>query len=164
VGGKLLAGRRLIRRKAARVHRVQAAEGALREDDTMSGKSILIVGAGIGGLAAGCYARMNGYPTTILEMHTTPGGVCTSWHRDGYTFDGSIHNLGGTSPDSALHGMWRELGVVPALAMHAFEELVRVDRPQDLPDGPPLIVYTDLDRLGRHLKDWRRRMPRSSTS
>jgi phytoene dehydrogenase-like protein len=112
-------------------------------------KSILVIGAGIGGLATGCYARMNGYRATILEMHTSPGGVCTSWHRDGYTFDGSIHNLGGTSPQSPFHGMWRELGVVPALAMHAFEELVRVERP----DGPPLIVYTDLDRLERHLKE-----------
>jgi phytoene dehydrogenase-like protein len=44
--------------------------------------------------------------------------------------------------------MWRELGVVPALGMHAYEELVRVERP----DGDPLIIYTNLDRLGRHLK------------
>jgi phytoene dehydrogenase-like protein len=118
----------------------------------MRDKTILIVGAGIGGLATGCYARMNGYRATILEMHTAPGGVCTSWTRGGYTFDGSIHNLGGSSPESAFHDMWRELGVVPALAMHAFQELVRVERPRDLPGGPPLIVYANLDRLERHLK------------
>ena len=115
----------------------------------MREKSILIIGAGIGGLSTGCYARMNGYRATILEMHTAPGGLCTSWKRHGYTFDGSIHNLGGTSPDSAFHQMWRELGVVPALRMHAYEELVRVERP----DGAPLIVYTDLDRLEHHLKE-----------
>ena len=86
---------------------------------TMREKSILIIGAGIGGLSTGCYARMNGYRATILEMHTAPGGLCTSWKRHGYTFDGSIHNLGGTSPDSAFHQMWRELDVVPALRMHA---------------------------------------------
>jgi phytoene dehydrogenase-like protein len=92
---------------------------------------------------------MNGYRATIVEMHSGPGGVCTSWKRDGYTFDGCIHNLAGTSPDTALHEMWQELGVVPTLQMHAYEELVRVERP----DGPPLIVYTDLDRLERHLKE-----------
>ena len=115
----------------------------------MPEKSILIIGAGIGGLSTGCYARMNGYRATILEMHTAPGGLCTSWKRHGYTFDGSIHNLGGTSLDSAFHQMWRELGVVPALRMHAYEELVRVERP----DGAPLIVYTDLDRLEQHMKE-----------
>lgn len=114
----------------------------------MSKRSILVIGAGIGGLAAGCYAQMNGYQTTILEMHATPGGMCTAWTRDGYTFDGCIHNLGGSSPASPFHAMWRELGVVPAIAMHAYREHVQVERP----DGEPLVLYTDLDRLERHLK------------
>jgi phytoene dehydrogenase-like protein len=111
-------------------------------------RSILIIGAGIGGLATGCYAQMNGYRAKILEMHDAPGGLCTSWKRHGYTFDGSIHNLAGTAPQSVFHDMWRELGVVPALDMHAYDELVRVERP----DGAPLIIYTNLDRLERHLK------------
>ncbi len=114
----------------------------------MTNRSILIIGAGIGGLSTGSYAQMNGYRTKILEMHTTPGGVCTSWKRDGYTFDGCIHNLAGTSPKSAFHAMWGELGVVPAIEMHAYEELVRVERP----DGEPLVIYTDLDRLEAHMK------------
>jgi phytoene dehydrogenase-like protein len=33
-------------------------------DDT-----IIIIGAGIAGLAAGCYAQMNGYQTQIFELH-----------------------------------------------------------------------------------------------
>jgi phytoene dehydrogenase-like protein len=111
-------------------------------------RSILIVGAGIGGLSTGCYAQMNGFRARILEMHSTPGGVCTSWRRDGYTFDGCIHNLAGTTPRSAFHGVWRELGVVPGIRMHAYDELVRVERPE----GEPLTVYTDLDRLEQHLK------------
>jgi phytoene dehydrogenase-like protein len=45
--------------------------------------------------------------------------------------------------------MWRELGVVPSIAMRPYEELVRVERPH----GKPLSVYTDLDRLHRHLKE-----------
>ena len=114
----------------------------------MNDPTILIVGAGIGGLSTGCYAQMNGYQATILEMHAVPGGVCTSWKRHGYTFDGCIHNLAGTTPQSAFHAMWHELGVIPAIQMRAYDELVRVERP----DGEPLIVHTDLDRLERHLK------------
>jgi phytoene dehydrogenase-like protein len=113
----------------------------------MAERSILIIGAGIGGLSTGCYAQLNGYRATILEMHTRPGGLCTAWTRSGYVFDGSIHNLAGTTPQSAFHEIWRELGVVPTLPMHAFQELVRVERA----DGEPLTLYTNLDRLERHL-------------
>jgi phytoene dehydrogenase-like protein len=56
----------------------------------MAEKSIIIIGGGIAGLAAGCYARMNGYRAHIFELHTLPGGLCTSWDRKGYTFDGCI--------------------------------------------------------------------------
>jgi len=114
----------------------------------MSDKSVIIIGAGIGGLSAACYAQMNGYRVRILEMHSAPGGVCTAWRREGYTLDGCIHNLAGTSPNSVFHAMWRDLGVVPAIEMHAYDELVRVERP----GGEPLIVHADLDRLDAHMK------------
>jgi len=44
-------------------------------------RTILIVGAGVAGLSAGCYAQMNGYRSRIVEQHTIPGGLCTSWRR-----------------------------------------------------------------------------------
>jgi phytoene dehydrogenase-like protein len=49
--------------------------------------SIIIMGGGIAGLAAGCYGQMNGYRTKIFEMHDIPGGLYTSWEREGYLFD-----------------------------------------------------------------------------
>lgn len=42
-------------------------------------KKIVIIGAGIAGLSAGCYARMNGYDAEIYEMHSQSGGMCTAW-------------------------------------------------------------------------------------
>jgi len=50
----------------------------------MADKSIVIIGAGIAGLAAGCYGQMNGYRTEILEMHDKPGG-CARRGRAGAT-------------------------------------------------------------------------------
>ena len=79
-------------------------------------KSVIIVGAGIAGLSAGCYARMNGYRATIFEMHNIPGGLCTAWTRKGYTWDISMHLLTG-SKSGPLHQMWRELGAVPFLTI-----------------------------------------------
>ncbi len=74
-------------------------------------KSIIIVGAGIAGLSAGCYGQMNGYNTRIFEMHTKPGGVCTSWKRKGYTIDGCMHWLVGSSPANSFYHIWEELGI-----------------------------------------------------
>jgi len=41
----------------------------------MANKSLIIVGAGLAGLAAGCYGQMNEYITKIFEMQDKPGGV-----------------------------------------------------------------------------------------
>jgi phytoene dehydrogenase-like protein len=59
-------------------------------------ESIIIVGAGMAGLSTGCYAQMNGYKTTIFEMHNIPGGLCTAWKRKGYKFDISMHMVTGS--------------------------------------------------------------------
>jgi phytoene dehydrogenase-like protein len=87
-------------------------------------KSIAIIGAGISGLAAGCYARMNGDQLRIFEMHNLPGGLCTAWERRGYTFDGCLHYLFGSGAGQPFHQVWRELGArmmpfAPALAKWA---------------------------------------------
>ncbi len=64
----------------------------------MEDNSVIIIGAGFAGLSAGIYAQMNGYRTQIFEMHDLPGGLCTAWKRKGYTIDGCIHWLVGSSP------------------------------------------------------------------
>ncbi len=79
-----------------------------------SSRSIIIVGAGLGGLAAGIYGRLNGYTTRIFEAHTIPGGQCTGWKRKGYVFDACIHHLFGCSPGTKINDLWRELGAMPA--------------------------------------------------
>lgn len=115
----------------------------------MSGKSIAIIGAGIAGLAAGCYAQMNGYQSRIFELHNKPGGLCTAWKRRGYTFDGCIHHLGGSSPRSKLYRIWGELGALRDKELVFHDDLVRVETAE----GQAFTVYTDLDRLEHHMKE-----------
>lgn len=115
----------------------------------MSKASVLVIGAGVGGLSAACYARMAGYDVRVLEMAENPGGLCTAWTRSGYTFDGCIHNLAGSSVESPLHEMWKDLGVVPTVRMHAYKELVELDRPGG---GRPVTIHADLDKLREELK------------
>ena len=47
------------------------------------GIKVNIIGAGVSGLAVGCYLQMNGFDTEIFEMHNQPGGLCTAWKRKG---------------------------------------------------------------------------------
>lgn len=112
-------------------------------------KSIIIVGAGIAGLAAGCYAQMNGYDSQIFELHNLPGGLCTAWERRGYVFDGCIHYLFGSGPGQPYHQLWEELGAVQGRRMINHDELTRVCDPH----GDTLTVYCDPDRLAGHMKE-----------
>ncbi len=75
-------------------------------------KKVIIVGGGIAGLSAGVYARRSGFDTTILEMHTIPGGNSTSWKRGGYLFEGGMHWLIGSSSSNPLHRLWTEVGAL----------------------------------------------------
>ncbi len=110
-------------------------------------KSIIIVGAGIGGLSAGCYAQMNGFGSQIFEMHTLPGGQCTAWKRGGFTFDGCIHHFAGANPSDPLYEMWTELGVLPAHRIIFPEDMCQVEDET----GKRFTVYVDLERLEQHM-------------
>ncbi len=111
------------------------------------GKTIAIIGGGVAGLCAGCYAQMNGYKATIYEMHSLPGGVCTAWQRNGYTVDSCIHWLVGSGPGSGFHKLWKEVGALQGLKILNHDEFMRVE----CKDGRALIFYGDIDRFERHL-------------
>ena len=79
---------------------------------SMNEKKVVIIGAGIAGLAAGIYAKKSGFDVTILEKHIIPGGLSTSWSRKGYLFEGGMHWLTGSSEKLTLNKIWKELGAL----------------------------------------------------
>jgi phytoene dehydrogenase-like protein len=110
-------------------------------------KSIIIIGGGLAGLSAGCYGRMNGYKTTIFEMHDKAGGVCTAWKRKGYTIDGAMNWLVGTRPGSQFYNFWEELGAAKEWKIYNHDHyLISEDK-----DGRAFTVYCDADRLEQYL-------------
>ena len=112
--------------------------------------SIIIIGAGFAGLSAGIYAQMNGYKTQIFEMHSKPGGLCTSWKRNGYTIDGCIHWLVGSARGNGMRDMWEEVGLIQDREIIDLEEFTRLE---DL-NGRSLILYNNVDRLEKHLLEF----------
>jgi phytoene dehydrogenase-like protein len=119
-------------------------------DEKNNDNSIIIIGAGFAGLAAGIYARLNGYDVRIFEMHNLPGGLCTSWERKGYTFDCCIHWLVGSSPASGMHDMWEETGVAENRKFIDMDEYMRLEDTS----GRTLVLYTDIYRMEKHLLEF----------
>jgi phytoene dehydrogenase-like protein len=112
----------------------------------MGEMTVAIIGAGIGGLAAGCYAQLSGLQAHIFEAHNRSGGLCTSWKRNGFTFDGSIHHLAGCRSGNPVYRMWEELGAMPRDCIFP-ERLTQVVSA----DGRTFDVFIDIDRLEDHM-------------
>ena len=86
----------------------------------------VIIGAGLGGLCCGAYLSRFGFPVTVVEQHSIPGGYATSFDRSGgkFTFEVSlkatcIHN-------NSTAQILRELGVLEKLQLVELPEVVRI--------------------------------------
>ena len=113
-----------------------------------SSRSVIIIGAGIAGLSAGIYAQMNGYQSRIYEMHSLPGGLMTAWKRKGYTIDGCIHWLTGSSQAyPQYYRWWQEIGLIQDREIFNPEIFSRIENKH----GQVLNFYADANRLEQHL-------------
>ncbi len=115
----------------------------------------MIIGGGMAGLSAGCYLQMNGFATRILELQHQPGGLCTSWDRGGYTFDGCIHWLLGSAPGTPFYRLWDELLDMESIDFVDHDLYAEIDVVNNrAPDGSSTFhFYTDLDRLEAYMKE-----------
>lgn len=109
-------------------------------------KKVIIIGGGIAGLSAGCYAQMSGFSTEIFEMHSIPGGVCTSWKRGKYLFDHCLHWVLGSNKSTTLYPVFKELGVADKVDFH-YSEIFRTIET----DRRTFHAYTNIDRFEAEL-------------
>jgi phytoene dehydrogenase-like protein len=110
-------------------------------------KKVIIIGGGIAGLSAGCYAQMNGYQSEIYEMNSMAGGLCTGWKRMDYIFDGCVHWLVGSGPASAYYPLWEEIGAVQGKHILDYDYFIKVADGS----GKLFTVYTDPDRFAQEM-------------
>ena len=105
-------------------------------------KDVVIIGAGVSGLAAGIYAEQHGLHAIILEKNHYVGGLCTGWYRKGYYLDGCIHWLTGTKDGCDLNKMWKNV--------HAFkgeEDIVHLPSFGTFEyEGIEVPFYSDVDK------------------
>lgn len=111
-------------------------------------RSVIIIGGGLAGLSAGCYARMNGYQAHIFEHGSIPGGVCTSWKRKGYMIDGCIHWLMGHKPGNSLYTFYRELGTAQA---NKFNDVTSYANYLDEKSGKQFHITSNMEEVKEKL-------------
>jgi phytoene desaturase len=110
-------------------------------------KSVVVIGAGIGGITAAIHLAKHGLRVTVLEKNSYPGGRCDRLSRDGHHFD--------TGPT---------LFVMPLLYEAEFchlgtslceqLDLLRVDPTYHLvfDDGTQLALTSDMTSMERQLE------------
>lgn len=115
----------------------------------------VIIGAGIGGLVCGCYLAKAGMKVLIAEQHHKPGGYCTSFKRQGFTFDAAAHSVGGFNYGN-LGKIFRDLG------MHTKLTFRRHDPSNVVLDSDGTIAFWS--DLSRTIEDIQSAFPREQDS
>lgn len=113
------------------------------------GPTVAVVGAGLSGLAAGCFLQLNGYHARLFEHAGAAGGVALTRWTPGHTVEGGAYLLTEHAPGLSAYEMYEALGVVPSEGIETLELLTCV---VDQRSGARLAVTRDLDALERDLK------------
>jgi prolycopene isomerase len=84
---------------------------------------VVVVGAGLGGLAAAVALARAGRRVVVLEQHSEAGGYASAFYRGPYRFDTALHALNGLAPGGGGDQAYRLLGIADRLRLHRLDPL-----------------------------------------
>lgn len=104
-------------------------------------RRVVIIGAGVGGLAAAIRLAHNGCRVTVVEARERAGGLASGFEIDGFRFDAGPYVL---LDRPGLEWAFGQLGVgvQQQPALHRIEHVYQVDNGS----GPPVSIFDSLDR------------------
>ena len=108
---------------------------------TLAPGRVLIIGSGIGGLAAGIILSKLHCRVTVLEKNPMPGGLMRSYARSGIECPTGVHYMGALDEGQPLRRLWDYLGVTPLIPLErmgmegVIDRYVYEDFVFDLPSG-----------------------------
>ena len=109
---------------------------------------VVVIGGGLGGLSAAAHLAQNGFPVTLIEQHDRPGGYATSFDREQFTFEVSLHATAGAR--GGLKESLEGAGVLEKVETVELPELCRIITPEhDMtwPQKNPAAIVEQLTQL-----------------
>ena len=113
--------------------------------------SVIVIGAGVGGIAAATHLAQHGLHVTVLEKNPRPGGRCDRFSRDGHHFD--------TGPTLIVMPLLYEAEFAAlGTSMRDVLDLQRVDPTYHLvfDDGSQLALTSDMKSMQEQLDSFER--------
>jgi phytoene desaturase len=113
----------------------------------MKTNSVIVIGAGIGGIAAAAHLAQRGLHVTVLEKNSRPGGRCDRFSRDGHVFDSGPTLL-------VMPLLYETEFAALGASMREMLDLQRVDPTYRLvfDDGSGLSLTSDLHAMREQLE------------
>ncbi|RUL49603.1 phytoene desaturase family protein [Lysinibacillus antri] len=109
------------------------------------GKTVGILGAGIGGLMAGAFLAVNGYQVSVFEKATTVGGSAGWYHRKGRRFPTGATLAFGLEEHGLLQNLLAQLQIEL--------EIENLDHPMDvILKDRKISIYQDTKRWNEELQ------------
>jgi phytoene desaturase len=113
----------------------------------MKVKSVIVIGAGIGGIAAAIHLAQQGWRVTVVEKNGRPGGRCDRFQKAGHSFD--------TGPTLLVMPLVYEAEFAAlGVSIHDLLDLRRVDPTYHLvfDDNSRLTLTSDMKRMQEQLE------------
>src|SRR5690625_2885019 len=113
----------------------------------MQKKHVIIIGAGIGGLASACLLARSGYRVTVLEKNQTPGGKMQQYSRGGFPFV--------TAPSlPTMHSHLETLFATRSFSMHEYLPLTELPLlcRCTYPDGTRFDTWPDRQKTREEIR------------
>lgn len=112
----------------------------------------VVIGSGIGGLAAAVALARSGQRVAVFEQHYLPGGWAHSFDLDGYRFSPGVHYIGELGPGGATRTLFEGLGLGADLVFYAqnrdgYEHAHIGGERFDYPAGQQALVARLIDRF-----------------
>ena len=99
---------------------------------------VVVIGAGLGGLCCAAHLARAGFPVTVVEQHSVPGGYASSFTRGRFNFEVSLHAT--SLADHAAGGQLESLGIrerIELVELPALYRLKTADLDITVPEKDP---------------------------